>query len=72
MPLASVRNPHLAEDCDDEFCPRLPCRMFKEGYSRGYEKGYDDGYAVGYGAGFAAGYADGYSEGASSCSCGGG
>ena len=37
MPLAaSVRNPHLAEDCDDEFCPRLPCRMFKEGFRRGY------------------------------------
>ena len=54
MPLAaSVRNPHLAEDCDDEFCPRLPCRMFKEGFRRGYEKGPDEGYATGYGDGMA-------------------
>jgi hypothetical protein len=60
MPLAApVRNPHLAEDCDDEFCPRLPCRMFKEGIRRGDEKGYDEG--------FAAGFAAGYSAGASSC-----
>ena len=59
MPLAaSVRNPHLAEDCDDEFCSRLPCRVFREGYRRGYEKGYDEGYAAGY----ATGYADGASS----------
>ena len=48
MPVAaSVRNPHTAEDCTDEFCPRLPCRMFKEGFRRGYEKGFDEGYAAG-------------------------
>ena len=64
MPLAaSVRNPHLAEDCTDEFCPRMPCRMFKEGFRRGREQGFEEGYAAGYGAGYSAGYADG----ASSC-----
>ena len=61
--VASVRG-HTAEECTDEFCPRLPCRMFKEGLRRGYENGHDEGYA--------AGYAEGYAAGASSCSCGGG
>ncbi len=64
MPLgAPARNTHLAEDCDDDFCPRLPCRMFKEGCERGYERGYDEGYAAGYASGYSAGYA----AGASSC-----
>ena len=64
MPLAApARNPHLAEECDDGFCPRLPCRMFREGSRRGYEKGYDEGYATGYAAGYSAGYAAGASSG---------
>ena len=47
MPLAApVRNPHLAEECDDDFCPRLPCRMFKEGFRRGYESGDRRWYAL--------------------------
>ena len=27
---------HLAEQCRDDDCPRLPCRMFKAGYRKGY------------------------------------
>lgn len=33
---------HLAEYCKDDYCPRLPCRMFKAGY----EKGFADGWAA--------------------------
>ena len=52
MPLAAARDTHLAEDCQDEFCPRLPCRMFKEGYRRGHASGYDAGYDAGYDQGY--------------------
>jgi flagellar biosynthesis/type III secretory pathway protein FliH len=52
-------NDHLAEQCEDEGCPRLPCRMFKEGYRKGYDRGYADGYAAGYAAGYSAGYGAG-------------
>ncbi len=54
---------HMAEQCKDETCPRLPCRMFKAGYEEGYRKGWDEGYAAGYGAGFSAGYSAGFSAG---------
>jgi len=58
---------HLAEQCGDESCPRLPCRMFKAGYEKGwregYAKGYADGYTAGYADGFGAGMAAGYQAG---------
>jgi len=57
---------HLAEQCEDESCPRLPCRMFKDGYRKGYDRGYADGYRDGYSAGFAAGYAAGLAAAAKS------
>jgi flagellar biosynthesis/type III secretory pathway protein FliH len=57
---------HLAEQCEDELCPRLPCRMFKDGYRKGYDRGYEDGYAAGYGAGYSAGFAAGVAAGAGS------
>jgi hypothetical protein len=41
----SGSNPHLAEDCDDDLCPRLPCRMWKGGYEQGYWRGYEQGQA---------------------------
>ncbi len=59
MPVGTAANPHLAEQCDDDYCPRLPCRMFKEGARRGHEKGFDEGYAEGFDKGFTAGYSDG-------------
>ncbi len=60
MPVTtSARNPHMAEGCADEFCPRLPCRMYKTGYRNGYDDGYRDGYTAGYAAGYSAGFADG-------------
>ena len=48
---------HLAEHCRDDYCHRLPCRMFKAGYRKGYEEGHAAGYADGYDAGFQAGWA---------------
>jgi hypothetical protein len=59
---------HLAEQCRDEGCPRLPCRMWKDGYRKGYDKGWEEGYAAGYGAGYSAGYGAGYSAGVATCS----
>ena len=50
---------HLAEHCRDEWCQRLPCRMWKDGYERGYEDGQSAGYASGYAAGYSAGYSAG-------------
>jgi hypothetical protein len=52
-------NDHYAELCRDDLCPRLPCRMFKDGYQYGYHKGYEEGYVAGYGAGYAAGFSAG-------------
>jgi flagellar biosynthesis/type III secretory pathway protein FliH len=56
---ATGSSDHLAERCEDELCPRLPCRMFKAGYRKGYGAGYEAGYAAGYGAGYGAGFAAG-------------
>jgi flagellar biosynthesis/type III secretory pathway protein FliH len=56
-------NDHLAEQCKDELCPRLPCRMWKDGYGKGWDDGYEEGYRKGYAAGYSAGYAAGYSAG---------
>jgi hypothetical protein len=47
---------HLAERCRDDWCQRLPCRLYKDGYERGYEDGQGAGYASGYAAGYSAGY----------------
>ena len=59
---------HLAEQCKGEACPRLPCRMWKDGYRKGYDKGWEEGYAAGYGAGYSAGYGAGYAAGVATCS----
>jgi hypothetical protein len=57
---------HLAERCRDDDCPRLPCRMWKDGYQRGAEDAAATAYASGFAAGAAQGYAQGYSDGAAS------
>ena len=33
---------HLAERCRDDYCQRLPCRMYKAGYEAGYQQGWID------------------------------
>lgn len=52
-------NDHLAERCEDELCPRLPCRIFKDGCRKGYDRGYSDGYQAGAASGWAAGFSAG-------------
>jgi hypothetical protein len=52
---SSTEQEHRYQLCDDEYCDRFPCRVYKEGYRNGYE----DGYAAGYGAGYGAGFSDG-------------
>ncbi len=31
-------------DCEDQDCPRFPCRVYKEGLRRGFELGYAEGW----------------------------
>jgi hypothetical protein len=50
---------HRYQHCDDEYCDRFPCRIYKEGYRNGYEDGYS--------AGTAAGYANGFQDGMGAC-----
>jgi hypothetical protein len=57
--LRATEQEHRYAECPDDFCPRFPCRVYKEAYRDGYE----DGYSAGSAAGYAAGYADGCSEG---------
>ena len=51
---------HRYQACDDEYCERFPCRVYREGY----EDGHAAGSATGYAAGRADGYAEGYADGA--------
>ena len=51
---------HRYQTCNDEYCERFPCRVYKEGYQNGYA----DGHGAGYSSGFAEGYTAGYSDGA--------
>ena len=65
-PWGSRRAPaseHRYQLCDDEFCDRFPCRVYKEGYADGY----DDGHRRGYDEGYAAGYAEGFGDGMAAC-----
>ncbi len=57
--LAGSAGEHRYQACDDEWCDRFPCRVYREGY----EDGYGAGSAAGYAAGRADGYAEGYTEG---------
>jgi flagellar biosynthesis/type III secretory pathway protein FliH len=53
------REEHRYQTCDDEYCDRFPCRVYKEGYAAGHGAG----SAAGYAAGRADGYSEGYSDG---------
>ena len=53
-----VSTEHRYQVCDDEYCDRFPCRVYREGY----EAGYGSGGAVGYAEGRAEGYAEGYAD----------
>jgi len=56
---AHGKNDHIAERCEDEGCPRLPCQMFHAGYRKGYARGQAAGFAAGQAAGYSAGFAAG-------------
>ena len=59
-------HPHY-RDCNDDSCPRFPCRVYREGFVDGYHKGWDDGYQEGYAKGYADGYNIGFGDGLASC-----
>ena len=49
-------HPHYSV-CEDDLCPRFPCRVYREGWRAGYGRGWDDGFAEGYEKGFVDGLA---------------
>ena len=57
--LPGTREQHRYQTCDDEYCDRFPCRVYREGYADGHGAGHVAGVAEGYAEGYAAGYADG-------------
>ena len=46
---------HRYQLCNDEYCDRFPCRVYREGH----RDGFDEGRAVGEVAGYASGFEDG-------------
>jgi hypothetical protein len=62
LPVVRPKRQHEYALCQDEDCPRFPCRVFKEGYAAGYRAGHAAGYAEGY----TEGYGEGFSAGVSS------
>ena len=67
----STEQEHRYQLCQDQYCPRSWCRIYKEGYEngdfdghrRGYDEGYAKGYTEGYDAGYRKGWEDGYKQG---------
>ena len=57
---------HEYQTCDDEDCPRFPCRVYREGFANGRAVGYAEGYGTGYAEGYSDGYQEGFSAGVSS------
>ena len=55
--LAATSAEHRYQLCQDEYCDRFPCRVYKEGHRNGYQDGRAAGQAEGYAAGFADGIA---------------
>ena len=62
--LAGTGTEHRYQTCDDEWCDRFPCRVYKEGYEAGHAAGSAAGYAAGRADGYAEGYVDGQSDAA--------
>lgn len=57
---------HDYQTCDDDDCPRFPCRVYKEGFANGRAVGYAEGYGAGYVGGYSEGYQEGFTAGVSS------
>jgi hypothetical protein len=62
--LRGIGTEHRYQLCDDEYCDRFPCRVYREGYEAGHAAGYGAGQAAGHAGGYAAGYADGHADAA--------
>lgn len=60
---AGARQEHRYQLCEDEYCERFPCRVYKEGFRNGWSAGYERGYAIGYVQGYNEGYRKGYEDG---------
>jgi hypothetical protein len=60
--LPGTREEHRYQLCDDEYCERFPCRVYREGYEAGHAAGSASGYAAGRADGYAEGYADGQAD----------
>ena len=63
--LPGTRGQHRYQTCDDEYCDRFPCRVYRVGYAAGHGAGFGAGYTEGRADGYADGYGDGYSDGSS-------
>lgn len=46
---------HTYQACDDDFCDRFACKVYKEGIREGESRGMAAGYAAGYTDGYSAG-----------------
>lgn len=64
--MAALSTEHDYRVCDDDDCPRFPCRVYKEGWADGHAAGSASGYASGYSDGYSEGEADGYTAGVAS------
>jgi len=59
-----TRHKHDYHTCEDKFCERFPCRVYRDGWQDGFEAGHGAGYGSGYAAGFNVGYAQGGADAA--------
>lgn len=64
---ASTGNAHDYTACDDDDCPRFPCKLYKEGRGDGVEIGRQLGFAEGYAKGERDGYDQGFPDGIAAC-----
>jgi hypothetical protein len=62
--LAGTGTEHRYQACDDEYCDRFPCRVYKEGYAEGHAAGSATGAAAGRADGYSEGYSDGHADAA--------
>ena len=57
-----TQSEHRYQSCDDEWCDRFPCRVYREGYAAGHAAGFASGYAEGRADGYSEGYGDGQAD----------
>lgn len=60
---ATSGNAHEYTACQDDNCPRFPCKVYKEGVMDGYAVGFPNGFGEGLAAGYEKGFEDGRRRG---------